>query len=305
MRFMKLRRLRDPGSERAIGHRPGERSASGELPGADFETMGPMCPYRASDAPMAPREAIRRHFFETIRPASDRHPVRPGQHLLRGRGRRRRPDADGYVGRFRVFAGNMCGHRTPAGMPMSPVPRGRGTRHRRVLRSGPHRTLRGAFQARHLETGRPGPAAHRPARGLKPGPRPVLRHHTWDRSGRTTCHRRPLLPTAVARFDGGPSGRVRPRTKRPDWDGATPWRTRNTPTGIGAVFSSPHPNPAGVPSVAANSSGPKAAVHHRHRPPTGADDLRPPARSRSLRRLGRPPPDPGRSATRHRRLPAQ
>ena len=53
-----------PGSERTTRRRLGERSPLGELPGADFETRGPMRLYRASDALMAHREAIKHHLFD-------------------------------------------------------------------------------------------------------------------------------------------------------------------------------------------------------------------------------------------------
>ena len=59
-----IARMARPGSERAVRCRFGERSALGELPGADFETMGPMRLHRASDALMAHREVIGRHLFD-------------------------------------------------------------------------------------------------------------------------------------------------------------------------------------------------------------------------------------------------
>ena len=48
-----IARMARPGSERATRRWLGERSALGELLGVDFETMGPMRLYRASDALMA------------------------------------------------------------------------------------------------------------------------------------------------------------------------------------------------------------------------------------------------------------
>ena len=57
-----IARMARPGSERATRRWLGERSALGELLGVDFETMGPMRLYRASDALMAHREAIEHHL---------------------------------------------------------------------------------------------------------------------------------------------------------------------------------------------------------------------------------------------------
>ena len=59
-----ISRMACPGSERATRRRLAERSALGELPGTDLQTMGPMRPYRASDALMAHRGAIERHLFD-------------------------------------------------------------------------------------------------------------------------------------------------------------------------------------------------------------------------------------------------
>ena len=53
-------RLAHPASERATHAWLRERSALGELLGVDFETMGAMQLYRASDALMKHREAINR-----------------------------------------------------------------------------------------------------------------------------------------------------------------------------------------------------------------------------------------------------
>ena len=57
-------RLGYPASERATHAWLRERSALGELLGVDFETMGAMQLYRASDALVAHREAIEAHLFE-------------------------------------------------------------------------------------------------------------------------------------------------------------------------------------------------------------------------------------------------
>ena len=56
-------RMAFPASERATHRWLRERSAAGELLGADFETVGAMQLYRASDALMAHREAIEEHLF--------------------------------------------------------------------------------------------------------------------------------------------------------------------------------------------------------------------------------------------------
>ena len=57
-------RLAYPASERATHAWLRERSALGELLGVDFETMGAMQLYRASDALVAHREAIEAHLFD-------------------------------------------------------------------------------------------------------------------------------------------------------------------------------------------------------------------------------------------------
>ena len=57
-------RLAYPASERATYAWLAERSAVGELLGVDFETMGAMQLYRASDALMKHREAIESHLFD-------------------------------------------------------------------------------------------------------------------------------------------------------------------------------------------------------------------------------------------------
>ena len=53
-----IARTARPGSERAARRWLGERSAPGELLGVDFQTLGPMQLYRASDALMTHRQAI-------------------------------------------------------------------------------------------------------------------------------------------------------------------------------------------------------------------------------------------------------
>ena len=70
-----IARMARPGSERATRRWLGERSALGELLEVDFETMGPMQLYRASDALMAHREAIERHLFDRAMGLFDLHPT--------------------------------------------------------------------------------------------------------------------------------------------------------------------------------------------------------------------------------------
>ena len=57
-------RMAHPASERATMRWLRSRSAAGELLGVDFETMGAMPLYRASDALMAHRAAIEEHLFD-------------------------------------------------------------------------------------------------------------------------------------------------------------------------------------------------------------------------------------------------
>ena len=70
-----IARMAHPGSERATRRWLGERSALGELLEVDFETMGPMQLYRASDALMAHRETIERHLFDRAMGLFDLHPT--------------------------------------------------------------------------------------------------------------------------------------------------------------------------------------------------------------------------------------
>ena len=70
-----IARMARPGSERATRRWLRERSALGELLEVDFETMGPMQLYRASDALMAHREAIERHLFDRAMGLFDLHPT--------------------------------------------------------------------------------------------------------------------------------------------------------------------------------------------------------------------------------------
>ena len=68
-------RMAFPASERATHRWLRERSAAGELLGVDFETVGAMQPYRASDALMAHREAIEAHLFDAAMELFDTRPT--------------------------------------------------------------------------------------------------------------------------------------------------------------------------------------------------------------------------------------
>ena len=70
-------RLAAPASERATHRWLRERSGLGELLGVDFETMGAMQLYRASDALMAHRDAIESHLFEQAMSLFDLRPTSP------------------------------------------------------------------------------------------------------------------------------------------------------------------------------------------------------------------------------------
>ena len=137
-----IARMARPGSERAARRWLSERSALGELLGVDFETMGPMQLYRASDALMAHREAIERHLFDRTMGLFDLHPTVTLYDLTntffegeaarqpkakRGHSKDKRTDcplltlglvldASGFVRRSQVFAGNVREHRTLAQM---------------------------------------------------------------------------------------------------------------------------------------------------------------------------------------------
>ena len=137
-----LARMARPGSERATGRWLGERSALGELLAVDFDTMGPMRLYRASDALMAHREAIERHLFERAMGLFDLHPTVTLYDLTntyfegeakrqpkarRGHSKDKRTDcplltlglvldASGFVRRSQVFCGHVREHRTLAEM---------------------------------------------------------------------------------------------------------------------------------------------------------------------------------------------
>ena len=135
-------RLAHPASERATHAWLRERSALGELLGVDFETMGAMQLYRASDALMTHHEAIESHLFDRAMglfdlestvtlfdltntfyegAAADQPKAR------RGHSKEKRGDCPlltlglvldggGFVQRSRVFAGNVNEGETLAGM---------------------------------------------------------------------------------------------------------------------------------------------------------------------------------------------
>ena len=135
-------RMAQPGSERAARRWLGERSALGELLGVDFQTLGPMQLYRASDALMTHREAIEEHLFDRAMGLFDLHPTvtlydlsntyfegeaREQPKARRGHSKDKRTDCplltlglvldgSGFVRRSQVFAGNVREHHTLAQM---------------------------------------------------------------------------------------------------------------------------------------------------------------------------------------------
>ena len=135
-------RLAHPASERATHAWLRERSALGELLGVDFETMGAMQLYRASDALMKHREAIESHLFGQAMGFFGLEPTVTLYDLTntfyegeaadqpkaqRGHSKEKRSDCPlltlglvldggGFVQRSRVFAGNVKEDRTLAGM---------------------------------------------------------------------------------------------------------------------------------------------------------------------------------------------
>ena len=131
-------RMAFPASERATHRWLRERSAAGELLGVDFETMGAMQLYRASDALMAHREAIEAHLFDAAMGLFDLEPTVTLYDLTntylegaaadlpkaaRGHSKEKRSDCplltlglvldgSGFVRRSRVFAGDVREHDT-------------------------------------------------------------------------------------------------------------------------------------------------------------------------------------------------
>ena len=135
-------RFAHPASERATHRWLQERSGLGELLGVDFETVGAMQLYRASDALVKHRGAIETHLFDRAMGLFDLQPTvtlydltntyfeggAGGQpQAQRGHSKEKRSDcplltlglmldAGGFVRRSRVFAGNVREQRTLAGM---------------------------------------------------------------------------------------------------------------------------------------------------------------------------------------------
>ena len=135
-------RLAHPASERATHRWLQRRSGLGELLGVDFETVGAMQLYRASDALVSRREALEAHLFDRAMGLFDLRPTVTLYDLTntyfegeagaqpqakRGHSKEKRSDcplltlglmldASGFVRRSKVFAGNVREHRTLAGM---------------------------------------------------------------------------------------------------------------------------------------------------------------------------------------------
>ncbi len=135
-------RLAQPASERATHRWLQERSGLGELLGVDFETVGAMQLYRASDALVKHREAIEAHLFDRAMGLFDLQPTVTLYDLTntyfegeaseqpqaqRGHSKEKRSDcplltlglmldASGFVRRSKVFAGNVREQRTLADM---------------------------------------------------------------------------------------------------------------------------------------------------------------------------------------------
>ena len=135
-------RMAQPASERATHRWLQQRSGLGELLGVDFETVGAMQLYRASDALVTHREAIETHLFGRALELFDLQPTVTLYDLTntyfegeaskqpqaqRGHSKEKRSDcplltlglmldASGFVRRSQVFAGNVKEHRTLAGM---------------------------------------------------------------------------------------------------------------------------------------------------------------------------------------------
>ena len=135
-------RLAHPASERATHRWLQQRSGLGELLGVDFETVGAMQLYRASDALVKHREAIEARLFDQALGLFDVQPTVTLYDLTntyfegeaseqpqarRGHSKEKRSDcplltlglmldASGFVRRSQVFAGNVREHRTLAGM---------------------------------------------------------------------------------------------------------------------------------------------------------------------------------------------
>ena len=135
-------RMAHPASERETHRWLQQRSGLGELLGVDFETVGAMQLYRASDALVSRREAIEAHLFDRAMGLFDLRPTVTLYDLTntyfegeagaqpqakRGHSKEKRSDcplltlglmldASGFIRRSKVFAGNVREHRTLAAM---------------------------------------------------------------------------------------------------------------------------------------------------------------------------------------------
>ena len=128
-------RLAHPASERATHRWLQRRSGLGELLGVDFETVGAMQLYRASDALVSRREALEAHLFDRAMGLFDLRPTVTlydltntyfeGEAGAQPQAKRSdcplltlglMLDASGFMRRSKVFAGNVREHRTLAGM---------------------------------------------------------------------------------------------------------------------------------------------------------------------------------------------
>ena len=135
-------RMAHPASERETHRWLQQRSGLGELLGVDFETVGAMQLYRASDQLVKHRDAIEAHLFDRALGLFDLQPTVTLYDLTntyfegeaneqpqakRGHSKQKRSDcplltlglmldASGFVRRSKVFAGNVREHRTLAGM---------------------------------------------------------------------------------------------------------------------------------------------------------------------------------------------
>ena len=135
-------RMAHPASERETHRWLQHQSGLGELLGVDFETVGAMQLYRASDQLVKHRDAIETHLFERALGLFDLQPTVTLYDLTntyfegeaseqpqaqRGHSKQKRSDcplltlglmldASGFVRRSKVFAGNVREHRTLAGM---------------------------------------------------------------------------------------------------------------------------------------------------------------------------------------------
>ena len=224
----------------------GCKSAGASGLGVDFETVGAIQLYRASDALVRHREAVETHRFDRAMGLFDLQPTvtlydltntyfegeSGEQRAQRGHSKETRSRLLPLVRRSKVFAGNVREQRTLAGM-LDP-------------RMGRHRAV-------------PGTAGPGDRSGARRRPR---RNHCTQASVAT-----PLSMTT--RPPGGaPSASSTACVAETDWDEDTPWRTYTSLTDVEAVFRSlkseprlrGHGNPARFgPRCAASSTASKAS----------------------------------------------